>query len=40
MAADGTLSGKPTHAGTYKFTLTATNGIGSPARASERITVK
>ncbi|MCW2888163.1 MAG: hypothetical protein JWL58_5025, partial [Streptosporangiaceae bacterium] len=32
LAADGTLSGKPTRVGTYKLTLVATNGVGTPAK--------
>jgi hypothetical protein len=32
LAADGTLSGKPTRTGTYKLTLAATNGVGTPAK--------
>jgi hypothetical protein len=31
LAADGTLSGKPTRTGTYTFTLAATNSVGTPA---------
>jgi alpha-tubulin suppressor-like RCC1 family protein len=32
LAANGTLSGKPTRVGTYKFTLAATKGVGTPAK--------
>jgi hypothetical protein len=34
------LSGKPTDKGTYKFTLKATNGIGTLAKANKSVAVK
>jgi hypothetical protein len=40
LAANGTLSGKPAHKGTYKFTLKATNGIGATAKANKSVAVK
>jgi hypothetical protein len=40
LATNGTLSGKPTHKGTYKFSLKATNGIGTPAKTTKSVTVK
>jgi hypothetical protein len=40
LAANGTLSGTPSRAGTYKFTLSATNGIGTPAKAAQNITIR
>jgi hypothetical protein len=40
LATNGTLSGKPTHKGTYKFTLKATNGIGTLAKANKSVAVK
>jgi hypothetical protein len=40
LAADGTLSGTPKRKGTYRFTLSATNGIGTPAKAGETVTVR
>jgi hypothetical protein len=39
LAADGTLSGKPTRVGTYKFTLAATNGVGQPAKTTVTVQV-
>jgi hypothetical protein len=39
IATNGTLTGTPTHKGTYIFTLKATNGIGTPAQATKHITV-
>jgi hypothetical protein len=39
LAADGSLSGSPTRAGGYRFTLSATNGVGRPARAMEYLMV-
>jgi hypothetical protein len=40
LATNGTLSGTPTRKGTYRFTLSATNGIGTPAKANESIIVR
>jgi hypothetical protein len=40
LATNGTLSGTPTHKGTYKFTLKATNGIGTPAKAAKTVIVR
>jgi hypothetical protein len=40
LATNGTLSGTPTHKGTYTFTLEATNGIGTPAKTNKSVTVK
>jgi hypothetical protein len=40
LATNGTLSGKPTHKGTYTFALKATNGIGAAAKANKSVTVK
>ncbi|MCW2938151.1 MAG: chromosome condensation regulator, partial [Actinomycetia bacterium] len=40
LAADGTLAGTPKRKGTYRFTLSATNGIGTPAKATESVIVR
>jgi hypothetical protein len=40
LAANGTLSGTPTRKGTYRFILSATNGIGTPAKTTKSVTVK
>jgi hypothetical protein len=40
LATNGTLSGIPKHKGTYKFTLKATNAIGTPAKAGETVIVR
>jgi Putative Ig domain len=40
LATDGTLAGTPKRKGTYRFTLSATNGIGTPAKAGETVTVR
>jgi hypothetical protein len=40
LAPDGTLSGTPKRKGTYRFTLSATNGIGTPAKAGETVIVR
>ncbi|HXA59498.1 MAG TPA: hypothetical protein VNW94_10085 [Streptosporangiaceae bacterium] len=40
LATDGTLAGTPKRKGTYRFTLSATNGIGTPAKATETVTVR
>jgi alpha-tubulin suppressor-like RCC1 family protein len=40
LATNGTLSGTPTHKGTYKFTLKATNLIGTAAKTNKSVTVK
>ncbi|WP_345338580.1 putative Ig domain-containing protein [Planotetraspora kaengkrachanensis] len=40
LATGGTLSGTPTRKGTYKFTLKATNGVGTPATAVKSVTVR
>jgi len=40
LATGGTLSGTPTRKGTYKFTLKATNGVGTPATAAKTVTVR
>ncbi|WP_204075392.1 RCC1 domain-containing protein [Planotetraspora phitsanulokensis] len=40
LATGGTLSGTPTRKGTYKFTLKATNGVGTPATATKTVTVR
>lgn len=40
LAATGRLSGTPTVARTYRFTLQASNGIGTPATLGQSITVQ
>jgi hypothetical protein len=40
LATNGTLSGTPTHKGTYTFTLKATNGIGTPGKTKKHVTVQ
>jgi hypothetical protein len=40
LAANGRLSGTPTVARTYRFTLQASNGIGTPATLGQSITVQ
>ncbi|GAA4591704.1 hypothetical protein GCM10023194_51660 [Planotetraspora phitsanulokensis] len=40
LAPGGTLSGKPTRKGTYKITLKATNGVGTPATATKTVVVR
>ncbi|GII52614.1 hypothetical protein Pth03_10030 [Planotetraspora thailandica] len=40
LAADGTLSGTPTRGGSYKFTLSASNGVGTAATAAETVVVQ
>ncbi|WP_239113800.1 putative Ig domain-containing protein, partial [Planotetraspora mira] len=40
LATGGTLSGTPTRKGTYKFTLKAANGIGTPATTTKSVTVQ
>lgn len=39
LSSDGTLSGTPTTAGSYTFTVTASNGIGSDASTQSTIVV-
>ncbi|MDB5910571.1 MAG: Fibronectin type domain protein, partial [Massilia sp.] len=40
LASNGTLSGTPTRKGTYKLTLSANNGIGTPAKTTKSVTVR
>jgi hypothetical protein len=40
LAADGELAGTPTVARTYRFTLQASNGVGTPATLHQSVTVQ
>ncbi|MFC0550253.1 hypothetical protein ACFFHJ_05090 [Planotetraspora thailandica] len=40
LATDGTLSGTPSQGGTYQFTLSATNGVGTAATVERRVVVQ
>jgi hypothetical protein len=40
LSPSGTLSGKPKTAGTYHFTIAATNGVGASALRSEALTIQ